>query len=81
MSADDLYEAWKQKRAETTVSEDFADKVMQSIYAQQRESELLARLFAALTSSRMGRVGLCAFVCAACLFRILQLFTIFLFPS
>jgi hypothetical protein len=73
------YEAWKQRRAEIPVSDDFADRVMASLHRwEQRPSRRLVRVLHALSRSSAIRVGVCSLACAAGLLRILQVIVLFL---
>jgi hypothetical protein len=66
---DDPYEAWKRRRADVPVADDFADRVLAALRRRQRRS---------LLRSRAARVALCSLAGAVCLCRLLQFVVLFL---
>ncbi|HJT77567.1 MAG TPA: hypothetical protein VJ739_10245 [Gemmataceae bacterium] len=75
MAERDPYEAWKRRRAEVVVHDEFADRVMASLRGRERRrAGVLRRLLA----SPAFRVGVCSLACAAGLFRVLQVVALFL---
>jgi hypothetical protein len=75
----DPYEAWKRRRAEIPVSEDFADRVMASLRRQeQRPSRRLVLVLRALPWSFAIRAGICSLACVAGLLRVLHVIVLFL---
>jgi hypothetical protein len=73
MSDPDLYEAWKRRRAEVSVPDDFADRVMASLrLEEQKPGQRLVRLLRGLFRSPAFRVGICSLACIAGFLRILQ---------
>lgn len=75
----DHYETWKRRRAEITVPDDFADRVMVSLRLQeQRPQQRLARWLRCLFQSSAFRVSFCSLACAVGLLRVLQIVVVFL---
>jgi hypothetical protein len=75
----DPYEAWKRRRAEAPVPDDFADRVMASLRRpEQRPARRLSEVLYGLLRSPAFRVGVCSLACAAGLFRVLQVVALFL---
>jgi hypothetical protein len=66
---DDPYEAWKRRRADVPVPDDFADRVLAAL--RRREGR-------ALFGSRAARVALCSLAGAVFLCRLLQFVVLFL---
>jgi hypothetical protein len=75
----DPYEAWKRRRADVSVLEDFAERVMASLRHQPPRWQL-DRWLRHLLGSSLVRVGICSLACAVGLFRALQVVAFFL-PS
>ncbi len=75
----DPYEAWKRRRAEVAVSDDFADRVMASLHRhEQRPPRWLVGTLRGLLGSPAFRIGICSLACASGLLRILQVIVLFL---
>lgn len=75
----DLYEAWKRRRAEASVPDDFADRIMATVrLGEQKPGQRLARMLHNLLRSSTFRVGVCSLACVAGLLRILQVVVVFL---
>jgi hypothetical protein len=75
----DSYEAWKRRRAEIPVSDDFADRVMASLYLrEQRPARQFARMVRVLVGWQAFRFGVCSLACIAGLLRVLQIVVLFL---
>lgn len=75
MAERDPYEAWKRRRAEVAVPDDFADRVMASLPRRERRR---AGMLRGLLGSPAFRFGVCSLACAAGLFRVLQVVALFL---
>jgi hypothetical protein len=81
MSSDELYDAWRRRRAEPEVSADFADRVLAAVRDRQErgaQRSTLRGLVVAVLLSRAGKVGICSLALAAWVFRVLLLFDVFL---
>jgi hypothetical protein len=81
MSSDELYDAWRRRRAAADVPPDFADRVL--VAARDRQQRAARRfplrgLLLAVLLSRAGKVGICSLAVAAWVFRVLLLFDVFL---
>jgi hypothetical protein len=80
MNDDKQYEEWKRRRAEGDAPASFADRVMAAIESRevsQRQRTWLATVLFAALSSRVSKIGICSLAAAACLFRLLHVFAIF----
>jgi hypothetical protein len=74
-----LYEAWKRRRADASVPDDFADRIMATLrLREQRLGQRFTRLLRGLFHSPAFRVGVCSLACAVGLLRILQVVVVFL---
>ncbi len=79
MSGHDPYEVWKQKRSESPVPDDFADRIMAALrLREQRPGLRLSRIVYRLFLSPSFRVGICSLGCAVALLRILQVVVVFM---
>jgi hypothetical protein len=81
MSSDELYDAWRRRRAEAEVPADFADRVLAEVRDRQYRAArqlTLRGLILAVLLSRAGKVGICSLALAAWVFRVLLLFDVFL---
>jgi hypothetical protein len=79
MPDSDPYEAWKRQRAEISVPDDFADRVMALLHRQElRPLRRLSQVLRALPRSSTIRIGICSLACAAGLLRVLQVIVLFL---
>ncbi len=75
----DLYAAWKRRRAEVAVPDDFADRVMITLrLGEQGPVPRLARLLRGLFGTPAFRFGICSLACAVGLLRILHVIVFFL---
>jgi hypothetical protein len=73
MADRDLYEAWKRRRAEAPVPDDFSDRVMASLrLGEQKPGRRFVHLLRDLFRSPAFRVGICSLACIAGLLRVLQ---------
>jgi hypothetical protein len=80
MNDDMHYEQWKRRRAEGDAPADFAERVMAAIASRetnQRQRNWLATVMLAALSSRVSKIGICSLAAAACVFRLLHVFAIF----
>jgi hypothetical protein len=74
----DLYAAWKRRRAEAPLPDDFADRVMATLIRREQSLvQRLARMLPSLFRSPAFRVGVCSLACAVGLLRILQVVVVF----
>jgi hypothetical protein len=75
----DIYKAWKQKRSEPSVPDDFADGIIAVLrLREQRLGQRLSRMLRSLFLSPSFRVGVCSLGCAVALLRILQVVVVFM---
>jgi hypothetical protein len=81
MRPDDCYETWKQRRANSNAPGGFADGVMARVRGRRQEKTASVAVLLALVSSRPVRVSLCALALLVCVFRMLSVVALFLFPS
>ena len=81
MRPDDCYETWKQSRADSVVPGGFADGVMARVRERQPEKRASVAVLLALASSRPLRVSLCTLALLVCVFRMLSVVALFVFPS
>lgn len=80
MSDEKLYEQWKRRRGEADAPADFVDRVIAAIEAReidQRRRSWQATVIVAALSSRLSRIGICSLAAAACVARLLHVFSIF----
>jgi hypothetical protein len=81
MSTDDLYENWKQRRANVTVPADFADGVMKAVEDAERDRRAaLTGWLLLLLWSRAGRISIGALAVLVCAVRVAAVAALFLFP-
>ena len=79
MTHDEHYESWKRHRSGCEVPADFADRVLDAVRAyEQRPLRRLVRCFLALSTSRLGRVGICTLAVLLFAVRIVSVLAIFL---
>jgi hypothetical protein len=69
MTPHDPYEAWKRRRADVPVPDDFADRVLAGLRRRHGRS---------LLGARLARIGLGSLAGAVCLLRIVQILALFL---
>lgn len=72
MPGDEIYERWREARADAQVPGGFADRVMVAVESRERDARetALRGLLAAIARSRLARVAICSIAGAACLVRI-----------
>ena len=75
----DLYKAWKRRRAEAPVPDEFADRVMASLRLREHSlGQRLSRMLRSLFVSPSFRVGVCSLGFIVALLRILQVVVVFM---
>lgn len=79
MTLDNDYESWRQARRNGDVPSGFADRVMAVVDQSQQRARLglLRQLLLSMLARRVAKATLCLVAAAACILRVIHVFTIF----
>jgi hypothetical protein len=79
MKPETPFDAWKRRRRDAPVPEHFADRVLAGLHPAHppRPAFGLNTWFAAWLDTPLGKVGVCALGCLACVLRVASLVAVF----
>jgi negative regulator of sigma E activity len=88
MNDEQWYEAWRRRASQEPAPAHFTERVMTALAAEnaaaaevaQRQRSAFGVLMLELLRSRLSRIGICSLAAAACVFRLLHVFALFVAP-